>query len=96
MSFDGRSMVDYIGRSESLSEDWVEIVSYVSTAIGRIYTASEIKNPNGYKNNVENKCRSNKMNHMYNGKVQLLADQYAADVVMLGYISNVQLLGLSK
>lgn len=86
-SANGESMVDFIGRSETIAQDWIDIVAHINRVTGTNVTASAITNPNGRNNLIEHACHS-PAPRLYKGMVGALAKQYAADVLMLGYLSQ--------
>ena len=87
----GESLVDYIGATESINEDWPAIVERINERAGTAFVAAPPTNPNGHGSaaagGVENGCLSaNAAANFNETTLRNIARQYAMDVVRYGYL----------
>ena len=91
---DGRSMVDYIGRTEHLQQDWEEIVAEINRRSGANFKAAQLENENPTTEIVDGAdesvppCMLGTYAKMYSNSALLrnVMVQYAADVERFGYL----------
>lgn len=87
----GEALVDYIGATATVDDDWVEIVASINKRAGTDFVAGPVSNPNGHgdaaKGKVENSCEFPEIMANFN-KTTLynIASQYAMDVLRYGYL----------
>lgn len=87
----GDPLVDYIGAAEDLDPAWADIVTAINAVAGTAFEAESVKNPNGRgpqeDGGVRHTCASqNVLSKMTEEAAQAIAQQYALDVVSLGYV----------
>ena len=87
---DGKSMVDYIGRTEHINDDWVEVVEHISERSGLHTTVREVPvlNPTVAIPAVVGKyvgCIGQTVRHLDVDSVRVLALMYARDVFLFDF-----------
>jgi hypothetical protein len=87
----GESLVDYIGATETIEDDWVEIVAAINKRTGLKIVAKAMTNPNGMgqkaNGGIEHGCMMPDVRALFNGTtLRNIARQYAMDVLRYGYL----------
>ena len=83
----GESMVDYIGTSETVVSDWIDVVRAINALRGTDFVASIPGNPNGKGQRVQHRCGSTDMRSLYKDPERIgdVAISYAMDVLRFGW-----------
>ena len=86
----GDSMVDYIGRTEHLDEDWAEIIAHINKRQGTSLLGAEIRSVNGKAKTAsthDTGCKPEDYSSLYNlTTMHNIAKFYATDVLRFGFV----------
>ena len=87
----GESLVDFVGATASIDEDWTTIVGEINDRVGTRFVPVAVTNPNGHgkpgQGNVENSCTDPEIMANFNETTLYnIASQYAMDVLRYGYL----------
>ena len=91
---DGKSMVDYIGSTESIHHDWAIILDEINRRAGTDFQSALVPfaNPNGRRADghdlfLAQECKLPRLQAMFNQTtLRNIAMQYAMDVVRFGFM----------
>ena len=88
----GAPIVDFIGATETVNEDWVEIVANINARAGTSFVAAPVTNPNGHgaseHGGVSSRCVAPEVQALFDDETtRSLALQYAVDVIQFGYLA---------
>ena len=86
----GDSLVDYIGATSTIEEDWPRIVAEINHRAGTAFVPQPITNPNGHgksASRVATDCELPEVREMFNETtLRNIARQYAMDIVRYGFM----------
>jgi hypothetical protein len=87
----GESVVDYIGSTETIEQDWLKIVGEINRYSGSNFVPQPLKNPNGRGSkghgSIETWCMDAAVIANLNETTSRnIARQYAMDVLLFGYL----------
>ena len=84
----GKSMVDYIGRSEHMLEDWAEIIAHINTRENTTFPTDAAAVLNKQNRGVDDSnCLGDSYARMYNTTTaENVARHYSVDVVRFGFV----------
>lgn len=88
---DGSSMVDFVGRSEHVDEDWAELLQHIGRRSGRQVTARPVKRVNAGRGATSAggagaACAAQLRPELNETTMRGIAEQYARDVLDLCYL----------
>jgi hypothetical protein len=87
----GESLVDYVGSTATIAQDWTAIVGAINARAGTAFVAAPVTNPNGYGgadgHGQETVCSAPDVRANLNETtLRNIARQYAMDVVRYGFL----------
>jgi hypothetical protein len=87
----GESLVDFVGSTERIQEDWPLVVEEINRRMGTEFTVGHVGNPNGHGNQtaggIETVCENSLVKSYFNETTIFnIAIQYAMDIVRYGYM----------
>jgi hypothetical protein len=89
----GDPLVDFIGRSELMDEDWALVLENINRLAGTDFQVETVDNPNGHGGHgtggVEHGCQNGSLLNMFDSTTLFnIAQQYASDVLMYGFSAS--------